>query len=202
MKLLITGFDPFNGEPLNPAYEAVKRLPDTAAGAELVKLELPTAFERAVRTLETAIAEHRPDIVLSVGQAGGRACVTVERVALNLADASIPDNDGAQPQDSPLCSEGPAAYFSTIPVKAIVKNVQDHGIPCQLSYSAGTYVCNCVLYHALHLAATQYPGLRAGFIHVPYAEEQAVGKPSGTPSAALSTMTKALEYAIEVIGTS
>lgn len=197
MKILITGFDPFGGETVNPAYEAVKLLPDVIAGAQIIKMEIPTVFSRSGPAVEAGIRAHQPDVVLNVGQAGGRSCVTVERVAINLAEAGIPDNAGEQPADQPLQAEGPAAYFATVPVKAMVQNVRAHGLPCHLSYSAGTYVCNCVMYNVLHLAATKYPGLRAGFIHVPYADCQAVGKPSGTPSASLDTIARALEYAVE-----
>ena len=197
MKILVTGFDPFGGEAVNPAYEAVKLLPDTIAGAEIIKLEIPTVFSRSGPAVEAGIIEHQPDVVINVGQAGGRSCVTVEKVGINLVEARIPDNDGEQPMDEPLQADGAPAYFATIPVKAIVKNVRDHGIPCHVSYTAGTYVCNWVMYNVLHMAATKYPNIRAGFIHVPFADEQVVGKPNGTPSASLETIAKALEYAIE-----
>lgn len=199
MKILVTGFDPFGGEKVNPAYEAVKLLPDTIAGAEIIKLEIPTAFSQCGAAVEAGILAHHPDAVLNIGQAGGRSCVTVERVAINLAEAGIPDNNGEQPSGEPLEAGGPAAYFATVPVKVMVQNVRAHGIPCQISYSAGTYVCNCVMYRVLHMAATKYPNLRAGFLHVPYADAQAVGKPDGTPSASLNVIAKALEYAIEAM---
>lgn len=197
MKVLVTGFDPFGGESVNPAYEAVKLLPDAIAGAEIIKLEIPTVFSKSGPAVEAGIQAHQPDIVLNVGQAGGRASVTVERVGINLAEARIPDNNNEQPMDEPLQPDGPAAYFATVPVKAMVKNVREHGIPCNISYSAGTYVCNCVMYNVLHMAATKYPGIRAGFIHVPFADEQVVNKPGSTPSSSLQTIAKALEYAIE-----
>lgn len=199
MKILITGFEPFGGEAVNPSWEAVKRLPDTVAGAALVKLRLPTSFSRARDVMEDAIQALRPDAVLSVGQAGGRAAVTVERVAVNLADARIPDNDGWQPVDEPLEPDGPTAYFATVPVKKIAENIQAHGIPCQVSNTAGTYVCNAVLYCALYLTATEYPNLRAGFLHVPYSLEQAAQKTTAVPSMSLETMTQALRLAIETM---
>lgn len=202
MKILVTGFDPFGGESVNPAYEAVKLLPDTIAGAEIIKLEIPTVFSKSGPAVEAGIQAHHPDAVLNVGQAGGRACVTVERVGINLAEARIPDNAGEQPMDEPLQPDGPSAYFATLPVKAMVKNVRDHGIPCHISYTAGTYVCNCVMYNVLHLTATKYPNIRAGFIHVPFSTEQAVNKPVTMASASLETIAKALEYAIEAIVTS
>lgn len=141
----------------------------------------------------------RPDAVICVGQAGGRTCVTVERLGINLIDARIPDNDGAQPIDEPAAAGGPAAYFATLPVKAIVEHVRSQDLPCQLSCTAGTYVCNYLLYRVLHLAAVSRPALRAGFLHVPYSEEQAADKPAGTPSAALATITRALELAVEAV---
>ena len=174
MKVLLTGFDPFGGESVNPAFEAIKLLPDTIAGAEIVKVEIPTEFTRSISCVEAAIKEHNPDVVIDVGQAGGRACVTVEKVGINLADARIPDNAGEQPSDEPLQADGPTAYFATIPVKAMVQNVREHGLPCHVSFTAGTYVCNCVMYNVLHLCATKYPNIRAGFIHVPFACEQVI----------------------------
>ncbi len=197
MKVLVTGFDPFGGESVNPAFEAVKLLPDEIAGAEVVKLEIPTAFSRSSLAVEEGIRKYGPDIVINVGQAGGRSCVTIEQVALNLAEACIPDNDGEQPSDMPLQENGEPAYYATIPVKAIVKNIRAHKIPCHISYTAGTYVCNSVMYQVLHMAATKYPHIRAGFIHVPYAAEQAVEKPNGTPFMSLGMIAECLEYAIE-----
>lgn len=197
MKVLITGFDPFGGESVNPAYEAVKLLPDTIAGAQIIKLEIPTVFSKSGPAVEAGIQEHQPDIVINVGQAGGRSCVTIEKVAINLADARIPDNAGEQPVDEVLQVDGENAYFATIPVKAIVQNVREHGIPCHVSYTAGTYVCNCVMYNVLYMAAKKYPNIRAGFIHVPFAAEQAVDKANGMAFMSLDMIAKSLEYAIE-----
>lgn len=196
MKLLVTGFDPFGGESVNPAYEAVKALPDTLAGAQLYKRELPTSFGRGPSLLAHYLQELRPDMVVCVGQAGGIPAVRIEKVAINLADARIPDNDGAQPLDTALQPGGPTAYFSTLPVKAIVQAVQGRGLPCSVSYTAGTYVCNAVMYTALHLAATQYPGLRAGFIHVPYIPQQAADKAALTPCLPCETITQCLTAAL------
>lgn len=197
MKILVTGFDPFGGESVNPAFEAVKLLPDTIAGAEIIKLEIPTVFSKSGPAVEEGIQKYQPDAVINVGQAGGRSCVTVERVAINLAEARIPDNDGEQPMGEPLQADGESAYFATIPVNAIVENVRAHKIPCHVSYTAGTYVCNCVMYNVLHMAAKKYPNIRAGFIHVPFAAEQVVNKPNGTPFMSLEQIAKSLEYAIE-----
>ena len=197
MKVLVTGFDPFGGEPVNPAFEAVKMLPDEIEGAEIIKLEIPKVFSKCVPAVEEGIKKYEPDIVINVGQAGGRSCVTIEQVAVNLAEARIPDNDGEQPSDEPVQKDGAPAYYATIPVKAIVKNIRDHGIPCHISYTAGTYVCNCIMYNVLHMAATKYTNIRAGFIHVPFAAQQAVEKPNGTPFMSLEMIAKSLEYAIE-----
>ena len=199
MKILITGFEPFDGETINPSWEAVKQLPDTVAGANLVKLRLPAAFTRSCDILEDAVQALRPDVVLCVGQAGGRASVTVERVAVNLADARIPDNDGWQPEDRLLEPGGPAAYFATLPVRDMVQRVRAGGIPCHISNTAGTFVCNAVLYCALHLAATEYPDLRAGFIHVPYCLEQAATKSAAVPAMPLETTIRALRLALEAV---
>lgn len=199
MKILVTGFDPFGEEKINPAYEAVKLLPDNIAGAEIIKLEIPTVFTRSVLVVEACIKNHRPDVVLSIGQAGGRSSITVEKAAINLAEARIPDNDGEQPLDQELQKDGETAYFATIPVKAIVNNIREHGIPANISYTAGTYVCNSIMYNVLYMAHKKYPDIRAGFIHVPFSTEQAAEKPDGTASMAIETISKAIEYAIEAI---
>ncbi len=199
MKILITGFDPFGGETVNPAYEAVKLLPDTIAGAEIIKLEVPTQFHRAGVVLEDAMREHKPDVVICVGQAGGRAAITPEKVAINLMDGRIPDNAGYQPVDEPIRADGETAYFTSLPVKAMLQRMRDAGIPAAVSYTAGTYVCNYLLYTLLYLIDTKYPGVRGGFIHVPYAMEQVVNKPLGTPSMDLRQIARGLETAVEAV---
>lgn len=199
MKILITGFEPFGGESVNPAYEAVKLLPDMAGDIQIVKMEIPTVFGEVGKVVETGILQHQPDAVICVGQAGRRADIGVERVAINLAEASIPDNAGNQPMDVKVQEDGDTAYFATIPVKAMVKNIKDHGIPASISYTAGTYVCNSVMYDLLYLIDRKYPSIRGGFIHVPYATEQGVGKPVGTATMELSTISKALLYALEAV---
>ena len=186
MKILVTGFDPFGGETVNPAYEAVKLLPDTIGGAQIFKLEIPTVFSLSGPAVEE-------------GMAGGRASISVEKVAINFVDARIPDNNGEQPLDEPLQADGPAAYFSTLPVKAMVQHVKDAGLPCYLSFTAGTYVCNSIMYNVLYMCEKRYPGIRAGFIHVPYACGQVIDKANTTPSMPLETIAKSLEYAIEAI---
>lgn len=199
MKILITGFEPFGGESVNPAYEAVKLLPDMAGDIQIVKMEIPTVFGEAGKVVETGILQHQPDAVICVGQAGRRADIGVERVAINLVEASIPDNAGNQPMDVKVQEDGDTAYFATIPVKAMVKNIKDHGISASISYTAGTYVCNSVMYDLLYLIDRKYPSIRGGFIHVPYATEQGVGKPVGTATMELSAISKALLYALEAV---
>ena len=199
MKILITGFDPFGGETVNPAYEAVKLLPDTIAGAEIIKLEVPTRFHRAGAVLEDAMQRHKPDAVICVGQAGGRAAITPEKVAINLMDGRIPDNAGYQPVDVPIREHGETAYFTSLPVKAMVQRMRDAGIPAAVSYTAGTYVCNYLLYTLLYLIDKKYPNVRGGFIHVPYAMEQVINKPLGTPSMDLHQIARGLETAVEAV---
>ena len=198
-KLLITGFDPFGGEAVNPAFEAVRLLPDEIAGFRLCKLEIPTEFYRSGEILKDALRAIHPDAVLCVGQAGGRTAVTPERVAINLMDARIPDNAGYQPVDTPIVPDGPTAYFSTLPIKAITERIQNAGLPAVVSNTAGTYVCNSLLYTLLHTAAREYPGLCGGFVHVPYAMEQLPGKPAGTFAMPLPDIARALTCAIEAI---
>ena len=199
MKILVTGFDPFDKEKINPAYEAVKLLPAQICGADIIKLEIPTVFCRCAEMVEKAIEQHNPDVVICVGQAGGRSCISVEKVAINFAEARIPDNEGNQPLDKAIVPDGPAAYFSTLPVKAMVENVRSYGIPSNLSYSAGTFVCNDVMYRLLHILSTKYHHIKGGFIHVPYTLSQAATKPDGTAGWDEATIAKGLEYAIEAV---
>lgn len=175
-KLLITGFDPFGGESINPAWEAVRLLPDVIRDFELVKLEIPTVFGAAAQVVIDKAEEIHPDAIISVGQAGGRAAVTPEMVGINLRYASIPDNMGALPCDIPIAEGGPAAYFSTLPVRAMAKAICDAGLPGAVSYSAGSFVCNDVIYSLLH--HFDRTTVRAGFIHVPFLPEQTKDKPS------------------------
>ena len=198
MKILVTGFDPFGGEPINPAIESVKRLPDNIAGAEIIKLEIPTVKKKSLEKIEEAINEHNPDIILSIGQAGGRFDISIERVGINLDDFRIPDNEGNQTIDEPIFPDGENAYFVKLPVKAMVQNVQKNNIPASVSYTAGTFVCNHVLYGVLYLIEKKYNGKKSGFIHIPFLPEQVVDK-RNTPSMELSTIVKGLTAAIEAI---
>ncbi|KAH0793611.1 pyroglutamyl-peptidase I [Histomonas meleagridis] len=197
MKVLVTGFEPFGGEKMNPALEAVKLLPGEIAGAEIIKLEVPVVFSRSTTVIEKAINQYKPDIIISVGQAGGYSHIAVERVAVNIAQASIPDNDGEQPNGTPLREDGEMAYNATVPVDAMIQNVIDHKIPCRVSFSAGTYVCNALMYNVLYILNKQYPKSRAGFIHVPFSTEQVENRPGKVPSMPLDTITNAIKYCIE-----
>ncbi len=199
MKILVTGFDPFGGETVNPAYEAVKLLPESIKEAEIIKIEVPTVFGRASEEVEKIIEKHRPDAVVCVGQAGGRSCISIERIGINLREAPIPDNNGNQPADEKIKEDGQNAYFATIPVKAMVDNVRKNGIPSHLSYTAGSYVCNDLMYSLLYILDKKYPHIKGGFIHVPYATEQAANKANNIASMPVQTIAKGLEYAIEAI---
>lgn len=198
-KVLITGFDPFGGETINPAYEAVKLLPDKMDEIEMIKLEIPTVFGKEGLVLEEAIEQYHPDVVICVGQAGGRAAITIERVAINLQDARIPDNEGQQPSDQPICADGPAAYFTNLPVKEMVSRIQAQGIPAQVSYTAGTFVCNDVMYRLMHLIATKYPQMLGGFIHVPFLPQQVTGRTDNAPSMPVEMIAEGLRCAVEYV---
>ncbi len=195
--LLLTGFAPFGGEAVNPSWEAVRRLDsETIAGHRVCADCLPTEFGHALRRLRAAVARIEPALVLCVGQAGGRAALSIERVAINLDDARIPDNAGRQPIDRPVVRGGPAAYFTTLPIKAMRAALCDAGIPAEISHSAGTYVCNHVFYGLMHLLASR-PGVRGGFLHIPYAPEQ-VGLRPATPSMAQGLVIEGLRIALDV----
>lgn len=198
MKILITGFDPFGGESINPALEAVKKLPDTILGQEIIKIEIPTVFRKSLEKIEENIQKHNPDVVISIGQAGGRFGITPERVAINIDDARIKDNDGNQPIDISIYEDGEAAYFSSLPIKAMVKEMNDNGIPASVSNTAGTFVCNHVMYGVLYLIDKKYPNIRGGFIHVPYIPSQVTTKPN-TPSMSTDDIAKGLELSIKAI---
>lgn len=199
MKLLLTAFEPFGGEAINPALEAVYRVPDQIGGVQVVRLEVPTVFHAAIDTVAGAIGRERPDAVLCVGQAGGRAGITPERVAINLDDAAIPDNAGRQPVDEPIFTDGAPAYFSTLPIKAMVQAIRAAGLPASVSNTAGTFVCNHLMYGVLYTLAKQYPGVRGGFVHVPFAPEQAACRAAPTPSMSLDDIARGLTAAISAI---
>ena len=183
MKVLITGFDPFGGENINPALEAVKLLPDNISDAEVIKIEIPTVFRKSLEKINEEIEKYNPDIVISIGQAGGRFDITPERVAINLDDARIADNEGKQPIDISIYEDGEPAYFSNLPIKAMVNEIKEGGLPASVSNTAGTFVC-------------KYPNMKAGFIHVPYIPAQVIDKP-GKPSMSIADISKGLELAIK-----
>lgn len=191
-RLLITGFDPFGGAHINPAWEAVKQLPDRVGECELYKLEIPTVFGMAAEKVLEAAEHIRPDVILCIGQAGGRAAVTPERIAVNIRDAKIADNAGNCPVGAFVDPDGPAAIFATVPVMRMAQAICDGGLPGAVSNSAGAFVCNDTLY----LLLRHYEGtaVKVGFIHVPYLPEQ------GSPSLPLADTVRALVAAIEVCG--
>ena len=192
--LIITGFDPFGGKTVNPAWEAVKRLPEVVGDYRLTRIQIPTVFEKAAQAVLAAALEDAPDVILCVGQAGGRKAVTPERIAINLMDARITDNEGNLPTEQPIVPGGPDGLFSTVPVSAMAKAITEAGIPGAVSLSAGSFVCNDTLYRLLH----RYAGstVRVGFIHVPYLPRQAA---EGVPSMALEEIIRALEAAISAL---
>lgn len=199
MSILVTAFDPFGGESVNPALEAVKKLPSTIEGEDVITVEIPTVFGEAIEVAAKAIDQYQPQAILCVGQAGGRFELTPERVAINLDDARIPDNKGNQPIDKAIAQDGPPAYFATLPIKAMTATIREAGVPAAVSNTAGTFVCNHIMYGVLHHVAAHCPeGTRAGFIHVPFIPEQTVNKP-GQPSMSLETITTGLTAAIAAI---
>ncbi|MCR5289579.1 MAG: pyroglutamyl-peptidase I [Treponema sp.] len=199
MKLLLTAFDPFGGDSVNPALEAVKQVKDIIGDVTIVKLEVPTVFKKSVATVQAAIEREKPDAVLCIGQAGGRFDITPERVAINIDDARIKDNEGNQPIDTPIFPDGEPAYFSTLPIKAMVQSIKKAGLPSSVSNTAGTFVCNHLMYGVLYTLAKKYPNIRGGFMHVPFITSQILNRPS-TPSLSLPDIVKGIEAAIDAIG--
>ncbi|MFG3120267.1 pyroglutamyl-peptidase I [Streptomyces sp. NPDC048197] len=190
-RVLLTGFAPFDGEAVNPSWQAVRAATaEPPPGIEASAVELPCVYGASMAVLRAAIDEARPEIVICVGQAGGRPDITVERVALNVDDARIPDATGAEPVDEPVVPGGPAAYFSTLPIKACVAAVHAAGLPASVSNTAGTFVCNHVFYGLAHLIATELTGVRGGFVHVPYAPEQVTDR--AQPSLPVDAVARAL----------
>ena len=188
---------PLWGETVNPSWEAVQRAAEEKTeGLQVAAALLPTAFGAAVKAAVAAIEAQRPDVVIAVGQAGGRCEISIERVAINIDDASIPDNQGSQPLDMPVVPGGPAAYFSTLPIKAMAEAIRRAGIPSSVSNSAGTFVCNHTMYGILHYIAQEQLPIKAGFIHIPYLPEQAVHH-KGAPSLALQDAVRALVIAVQ-----
>lgn len=195
MKVLITGFDPFGEESINPAWEAVKKIKDRIEGAEIIKLQLPTVFNKSISQLLDEIEKNQPDVVICVGQAGGRFDVSIERVAINIDDARIEDNEKNQPIDIKIFSDGDSAYFSNLPIKAMVDEIKNIGIPASVSNTAGTFVCNHIMYGLLYSIDKKYNNIKGGFIHVPYINQQVVNK-KNQPYMSLDHIVEALEASI------
>jgi pyroglutamyl-peptidase len=193
--VLVTGFEAFGGESTNPAWEICTRLPRAIAGLAVETCRVPCEFRHAIEVVAAAIERHKPALVVCLGQAGGRAHLSVERVAINVDDARIADNTGEKPVDEAIAVDGPPAYFATLPVKAMVAAMRAAGAPAEVSNSAGTYVCNHLMYGVLHFIAASGRDARAGFIHVPYAEHQVLDKP-GVPALSIATMAQGVEAAI------
>ena len=204
--VLVTGFEPFGGEKSNPSWEVCTRLPREIDGLRVETCRIPCEFRHAIEVVAAAIERHQPALVVCLGQAGGRAHLSVERVAINVDDARIPDNAGERPIDEPIAVSGPPAYFATLPVKAMAAAMRAAGVPAQVSNTAGTYVCNHLMYGVLHYLAAGdsaqldaggalSPRVRAGFIHVPYSEEQVLDK-TAIPAMAVTTMARGIEAAI------
>jgi pyroglutamyl-peptidase len=199
--VLLTGFEPFDKEAVNPSWEAVRALDgvelDTPNGpARLLARQLPCVFGAANEVLGELVGSLKPQLVIAVGQAGGRADLSIERIAINVDDARIPDNAQRQPIDVPVVDVGPAAYFSTLPIKAIVQALRAAGVPASVSQTAGTFVCNHVFYGLQHYLALHAPRVRGGFIHIPYLPEQAAAHP-GQPSLALASVIQGLRIAVQ-----
>ena len=195
MKVLITGFDPFDDEAINPAWEAINALPDVIDGIEVIKVQIPTVFKKSAKKLFETIEAVKPDAVICVGQAGGRFDFNVERIAINVDDARIPDNEGKQPIDEKIFEDGENAYFATLPIKAMVEEARKAGVPASVSNSAGTFVCNHIRYSLLYYISKNNLNIRGGFIHVPYIAQQVIGK-KNMPFMEVTTITKGLEASI------
>jgi pyroglutamyl-peptidase len=197
MQVLVTGFEPFGGDAINPSALLAAQLGGSAiAGAAVAHEILPCAFAPLQARLHHIIAAHRPDLVIAFGLATGRAGISLERVAINVIDARIPDNEGDSPIDQPVVTDGPAAYFTTLPIKAAMTELQASSLPTEISQTAGTYVCNATFYGLMHLAATSFPGLRAGFVHLPCLPDMPAAR-AGVPSLAMQDMHRAGRMIIE-----
>jgi pyroglutamyl-peptidase len=198
MKLLLTAFDPFGGEKQNPALEAVKLVANKIGDVDIVKLEIPTVFQKSIDKVVNAMQKEKPDVVLCIGQAGGRFEITPERVAINIDDARIKDNEGNQPVGS-IYEDGENAYFSSLPIKAMVKKIREAGLPSAVSNSAGTFVCNHIMYGVLYHIKKSFPKMKGGFIHVPFIPSQVVDRPTPSPSLAIADIARGIEESIKAI---
>ena len=200
MKILVTAFEPFNGRDINPSQLILEQL-EAPKGVTLIKELLPVEFQATTEILQKLLKEYEPDVVLSLGQAGNRPEISVERVAINLDNCRssngkkmVADNAGETPLDQPIIEDGPAAYFSNLPVWEVVEKIQEAGVPAAVSYTAGSYVCNHVMYTVLHEVATKHPKTKAGFVHVPFLPEQ---NPVTGYTMELDEMCKAIQVSLE-----
>jgi pyroglutamyl-peptidase len=198
MKVLVTGFEPFNGETVNPSFEAVRMLESEISGAEIIKLSLPVIFGKSVEKLIEAVEAEHPDAVICVGQAGGYSGIAVERVAINILDTAIEDNEGNLFEDEVIILDGENAYFSNLPIKNMVKKIIDNKLPAYISNTAGTYVCNNTMYGLLYHIHKRFPNTKGGFLHVPFIPEQVVNK-QGKASMSLDDIVKGITYAIQAV---
>lgn len=189
MKILVTGFDPFGSDKINPAIEAVKQLPDNIAGADIIKLEIPTIFNKCAEVVHQAILKQHPDYVLNIGQAGGRSALTPELVAINFDDGRIADNAGFQPISRPIHVDGQNAYFTQLPVKAMAQAIIEAGLPSYVSTTAGTYVCNHIMYQVQYMIDKEFPELKAGFMHIPFLPDQVVNRPQSASMSLTNDVT-------------
>lgn len=199
MKILLTAFDPFGGDKVNPALEAVKLVPDQIGNITVIKLEVPTVFKKSIDTVASAMNQVKPDVVLCIGQAGGRFDITPERVAINIDDARIADNEENQPIDQPIYEDGDQAYFTSLPIKAMVQEIRNAGLPASVSNTAGTFVCNHLMYGVLYHIAKKHPTMRGGFMHVPFIPEQVVNRPAPAPYMSQADIAKGIEAAVKAI---
>ncbi len=198
MRIIVTGFEPFGGEKINPSLQSVMKISDKIDGVDIIKLEVPTVFHKCDEVLAHEIEKYKPEAVISVGQAGGRNGISVEKIAVNSANASIPDNAGNMPVNEKLQADGKDEYHATICIDDIVDELRENGICANISLSAGTFVCNDIMYNTLYLAEKKYPHMKSGFIHVPYLPEQVINRPS-VPSMTLDEIVKSLEIIIKTV---
>lgn len=199
-RILLTGFEPFDKDPINPSWEVARALDgEVIAGGTVHALQLPCVFGDAIKVLDDALTQLQPALVISLGFAGGRSDITPERIAINIDDARIPDNAGKQPVDEAVVANAPAAYFSTLPIKAMVRNMRDLGVAASVSNTAGTFVCNHVFYALMHrLHRRGAPGMRGGFIHTPVLPGQVANQPSMDLKTQITGMREAVRTAMTV----
>lgn len=198
-KIIITGFEPFDNEAINPSSEvAMSFAGKLINGYEILYFQLPCVFDKSIAALDIIIKQYQPDMVLCLGQMAGRVDISLERIAVNLNDARIPDNEGNQPIDTPVLADAPAAYFSNFPLKIILERLRAQSIPCSISQSAGTFVCNHVFFGLMHLIHNSDRKIMGGFIHLPYLPEQVINKP-GQPSMGIELMKTAIATTLSVI---